>query len=188
MTDASLAASFWFLMGAFGLIGLLYLYKDYRIDRLRDEIFALRDDLFDYAVEQKILDQSAYRELRQAFNGMLRFCHKISFFRLSLILALDVLYKDRPKRTPLHTMLDASDLSQEQKIKLKAFHVNLFILVLRYMADTSVVLCPIITYFRIKDVVGKMFHHAGHSLFPELFKKTERGWQLIEEQALETTR
>lgn len=187
LPDVHLAAAFWCLVSGIGIAILLYLYRDYRIDRLRDDIFALRDEMFDYAMSNGIVDDPAYRRVRQAFNGMLRFCHKISFFRLSMAIALDKIWKDRPKPTPVNQVIDESSLSREHKEKLKAYHIQMFILVILYISDTSFVLCPIIMVSKAKAVVGKFFHHAGQSLFSDFFKKTERGWQAIEEQALQTT-
>ena len=61
---------------------LLKLWRDARLDSFRQELFVLRDELFDYAASGKIaFDDPAYRLLRQMMNGMIRYGHQISFFR-----------------------------------------------------------------------------------------------------------
>lgn len=56
------------------------LYNNYRVDRLRQQLFALRDQLFDDALNGRIrFDSPAYRVTRTMLNGMIRFGHRISW-------------------------------------------------------------------------------------------------------------
>lgn len=72
-----LASAFWF--------GWTFLYKDFRTDAFRQDLFKLRDELFDYAAEGKIqFDHPAYGILRIQINGAIRFAHQLSFVRLLL--------------------------------------------------------------------------------------------------------
>lgn len=49
----------------------------------RQEMFAIRDEMFDYAESRSIsFDDPAYRLLRQLMNGFIRYAHRITFFRL----------------------------------------------------------------------------------------------------------
>lgn len=78
-----------FLSFALALIGLwvlfFWFYRDYRIDRFRQHIFALRDELFDYAAAGHIaFDHPSYVYVRRNLNGMLRFGHHLT---LSWLLA-----------------------------------------------------------------------------------------------------
>lgn len=71
---------------AFIFFVLLVLYTDYRIDLMRDRLFALRDQLFDDAKEGKIaFNSNAYIATRTMLNGMIRFAHKASVTRIMLI-------------------------------------------------------------------------------------------------------
>ena len=59
------------------------LLPSYRLDSFRQEMFGLRDELFDYAASGQIgFDDPAYRLLRQSMNGYIRYAHRITFFRL----------------------------------------------------------------------------------------------------------
>lgn len=54
-------------------------YRKYRIDKFRQELFALRDSLFDEALEGSLsFEDDAYRALRQTMNGYIRFGHRLN--------------------------------------------------------------------------------------------------------------
>jgi hypothetical protein len=56
-----------------------------RLDSFRQEMFIVRDELFDYAASGKIgFNDPAYRLLRQLMNGFIRFGHQLTFFRICM--------------------------------------------------------------------------------------------------------
>ena len=66
------------------------LYNKYRLDLVRQELFDIRDRLFDEAMNNQIaFDSPAYRYARTVINGMIRFSHRLSLSRLlvSMLLA-----------------------------------------------------------------------------------------------------
>jgi hypothetical protein len=64
---------------------LLRWWATARLDAFRQDLFIVRDKLFDYAQEGKIgFDDPAYRLLRQLFNGMIRYAHQLTFFRVCI--------------------------------------------------------------------------------------------------------
>jgi hypothetical protein len=66
------------------IFALLWLYTDYRVERLRQDVFSLRDDLFDQARAGRIaFDSQAYLATRSMLNGVIRFSHRISFSRFA---------------------------------------------------------------------------------------------------------
>lgn len=68
---------------------LLVLFNSYREDRFRQELFELRDKLFDEAAAGRIsFDSNAYRATRIVLNGMLRFAHRVSLSRFVVALPL----------------------------------------------------------------------------------------------------
>ncbi|WP_028579406.1 hypothetical protein [Desulfogranum japonicum] len=63
------------------LLWLVYhwLYKDYLVDRFRQRMFELRDELFDEAHNGLIdFNHPAYGVLRRTMNGSIRFAHELS--------------------------------------------------------------------------------------------------------------
>lgn len=56
-----------------------------RLVSFRQDMFALRDELFDYAAAGNIrFSDPAYRLLRQSMNGYIRYAHQLTFFRLAV--------------------------------------------------------------------------------------------------------
>ena len=71
------------------LIALVATYfwavKPLQVDLLRQRLFAIRDELFDFAADGGIsFDDPVYRGLRDEINSFIRFAHKITFSRLVL--------------------------------------------------------------------------------------------------------
>jgi hypothetical protein len=57
-----------------------WLYRDYRLDAFRQDLFALRDELFNIAAEGQLTFSSrAYGMLRSSLNGNIQFGHKWGF-------------------------------------------------------------------------------------------------------------
>ncbi len=74
-----LSALFWFFDVA---------YRRFRVDLLRFHLFQIRDQLFAAAAEKKIsFNHPAYGMVRQTINGMIRFAHEISLWRMAIMLA-----------------------------------------------------------------------------------------------------
>ena len=64
---------------AMGVCLIFVLYNNYRLDHFRQDLFAIRDELFDEARAGRISFASpAYRTTRILINGLLRFGHEIS--------------------------------------------------------------------------------------------------------------
>jgi hypothetical protein len=62
---------------------LLSLLPEVRLDGFRQNMFSVRDELFDYAASGKIsFNDPAYRLLRQLMNGFIRYGHQVTFFRV----------------------------------------------------------------------------------------------------------
>lgn len=75
-------------------VGFYWFYRDYRVDRTRQLLFAVRDDLFDLGVSEELpFSHPAYGLLRSITNGFIRFGHRLRFF--SVMWTLFVLRRDR---------------------------------------------------------------------------------------------
>jgi hypothetical protein len=60
-----------------------WLYRDYRLDAFRQELFVLRDELFGLAATGKIsFNSTAYGMLRSSINGNIQFGHRCGFLDL----------------------------------------------------------------------------------------------------------
>src|SRR5271166_5407673 len=77
-------------MTGFGLLlvwGLLYFgIRPYRLDRVRFQLFVLRNELFRFAADGGIsFDDPAYFMLRNRINALIRYAHTINFVRLVIL-------------------------------------------------------------------------------------------------------
>jgi hypothetical protein len=89
MSEITISSGFFIsLVSVAGLwIMLFWFYRDYRVDAFRQELFALRDSLYDYADQGHILfEHKAYGQLRSAMNGFIRFGHRVSLLQAILFL------------------------------------------------------------------------------------------------------
>jgi hypothetical protein len=84
MTIASLSVV---LQSCAGLLVLglvcFWMYPAVRLDEFRQDLFSIRDELFDYAASGRIsFSDPAYRLLRQSMNGFIRYAHQVTVFRI----------------------------------------------------------------------------------------------------------
>jgi len=77
----------WTILGLFGVAYLYWWrYRALRIDIFRQEIFELRDRLFDDAADGMLpFDHPAYLALRGIMNGYLRFAHWLNIWHIILM-------------------------------------------------------------------------------------------------------
>lgn len=78
-------------VSALGLSALwafyFWFYWDYRIDKTRQELFSLRDELFDLAADGRIsFHHPAYGLLRTTMNGMIRYTHRVDILHVLALL------------------------------------------------------------------------------------------------------
>ena len=85
MTDIDLTAVATSLVSLAGLLVLLRLYRDYSVDRFREEMFALRDEMFDFAASGGIaFGHPAYGRLRLTMNGFARRASRLGLMEVVL--------------------------------------------------------------------------------------------------------
>ena len=100
---------------ALSLLAIWFLYfycwREHRMDTFRQNLFALRDELFDFAKSGEIaFDDPAYGTLRNVANGMIRYAHLMNFSRVVSILVfgnlpsmnyMDIWLRDVKTRPPV---------------------------------------------------------------------------------------
>lgn len=60
-----------------------WLYRDYRLDLFRQNLFAIRDDLFDMADNGELpFNSKAYGMLRSLINGNIQYGHQLGFLEI----------------------------------------------------------------------------------------------------------
>lgn len=64
------------------VVVIFWLWPSQRVDLFRQEMFSLRDELFDFAAAGNIpFDEPAYVLLRQLMNGFIRYAHNLTPYR-----------------------------------------------------------------------------------------------------------
>ncbi len=125
------------------LVLALKLWPSFQLDKFRQAMFVIRDELFDFAVMGGIsFDHPSYKLLRQSMNGFIRYAHQLTFFRLVCTLLRWKVLREQPALTwaaRWQTSLDGIS-DEATKAKLQAFHVRAVSLVVRRLITGSPVL------------------------------------------------
>jgi hypothetical protein len=188
MTLSNLARSLNIGLGALCFLGLILLFRNYRADRLREDLFSLRDQLFDFAVREGLLAHPGHRQLRNVMNGMIRFAHKLSFSRLVLSIILErLLIREDQRVNPTRAWLITLDnLPEEQRATILEFHMKMMMVIWRFMIG-GIVANPISQIVIICMFFYRGFRTVGDSIY-EMLAKRAPGMRLLEDQALRTLR
>jgi hypothetical protein len=84
MSAESLSLTFQSVTALALLLVLVLVWRaEQRIDVFRQRMFAIRDELFDFASEGGVdFQHPAYQLLRNSMNGFIRYAHRLTFFQL----------------------------------------------------------------------------------------------------------
>jgi hypothetical protein len=104
-----------------------------RLDRFRQRMFAIRDEVFDFAADGKIAFRyPAYILLRRQINGFIRYGHHLTVFRTLMTAAIHEIYR-RPTtsawRVEWESALDSLTPSTRRAMEL--FHYRTKVLVIK---------------------------------------------------------
>ncbi len=122
------------LVSCFGLWWLFTLYRDYRVDRFREEMFALRGHLFDEAANGLIdFGHPAYKTLRNTMNGFIRFGHRLSLLEF----VLTPITVDVEDGFVQEWQKSSSGLSPEVRSKLERFRDKMNFIAIKHISLNS---------------------------------------------------
>lgn len=118
---------------------VFWLIPNYRLDLFRQEVFTVRDELFDYARAGHIsFSHPAYRMLRQLFNGFIRYAHRLTFYRVMLTMCMWKLAGHEPELVWTERWTASlTGLDEQTRSDLLTFHNRLLLLVVRRLAFGS---------------------------------------------------
>jgi hypothetical protein len=139
-----------YLIWSFGIRKLL-------LDRLRENLFDLRFQLFRLAMQKEIeFDGDAYRNLETLFNGLLRFGHRISL--LTYVLSkIEVERASKEKdfvSFSSQMSLRISRLEPDTQKKIHGILNQLHHELMRYMAQSSLFFMSTYLVFTVLDAIG----------------------------------
>ena len=87
MTDTQIVAALTSILSLVGILVLLRLHRGTSVDRFREDLFALRDEMFDFAASGGVeFRHPAYGMLRLTMNGFVRRADRLHLLRIVLLL------------------------------------------------------------------------------------------------------
>ncbi len=140
-------------LGAFCLWVLwFYFLKKQLIDSFREELFSVRDELFNLAASGEIsFENSSYIELRYLINGMLRFGHRISL--TTLVTASYGANREALESTAFYKWKRSLDkLPEDIKHRLNKLHDRMFMAYMKHLVGGSLFLSLIGVCFLMKAI------------------------------------
>src|SRR5258708_22697110 len=140
---------------------LFWLWPCVRLDAFRQDMFAVRDELFDYAASGQISFQHpGYRLLRQSMNGFIRYGHRISVFQITMTIlmwkTMGPVERDWTKKwEKALTSIEDPELNT----KFEEFHARVGVMV----AARIVLGSPLMSAFLIVFLIADLFRQGWKS-------------------------
>jgi hypothetical protein len=161
-----------------------------RLDIFRQQMFAIRDELFDYAAAGNVaFDHPAYTLLRKSMNGFIRYGHRLSFFQLMITLCRWHFSDEKPvsrwqkQWEPALATIDNGDV----KMKLGEFHTRSMGLVIGRIVSGSPVILTAIAFVALAALCRGAWKSTAE-LYYVAAEKTLRAFSIhpdaLEDEAL----
>lgn len=156
------------------LLIVVHLIWIQREDRFRDRLFALRDELFLYAVDENLVDATAHENLRLMMNGLIRYAHRVSFGRAIL---LDVSRRwfgleDYVPRLYADWLDTVDKLPVDQAARFRSYHDTALLIMTEHMMSGSPVLwlgCIVVALKHLLVHLPRLFvGNVANSLKPHV--------------------
>jgi hypothetical protein len=139
MSDAEFVAAFSVIISMTFVLVIWRWMSGFRDDNLRDQLFAVRDRMFLYALDQGIVDTPAHENLRLMMNSLIRYAHRVSLGRLMLLDISQRVFKIRP--SPPATYVDwvkaVEALPPDEAERVRSFHDQAMLLIMKHMISGS---------------------------------------------------
>jgi len=142
-----------FAVAGFWIFVFCKMIPDWRLDSFRQNIFAVRDELFDYAADGNIsFDHPAYILLRKQMNGFIRYGHQLTVFRGLLTIAIHKIL-GTPERASWHDAWEkALNTIEDNSVrqKLERFHRKSMVLAIGRLVSGSPLLLALTSAFMVE--------------------------------------
>jgi len=140
---------------------LFWLWPSVRLDCFRQEMFAVRDELFDYAASGHIaFSHPAYKLLRQSMNGFIRYGHQVSFYQFIMTwLAWKTLEGRDSFQWKTRWEAALNSLDERTRAELTAFHERATTCVMERIVFGS----PILIFSLVVSAIVILFHAGWKS-------------------------
>ncbi len=120
------------------LLYWLWLRRDYETDLFRNRLFAIRNELFDFALSGRIaFHDPAYGSLRSSMNGLIRYAHRFTFWQVLWLLTKYNRTDAQAATEKWHRSLQSLDLETREAVQ--RYRITLGLLVLGHLIRTSAI-------------------------------------------------
>lgn len=178
-----------FVVAGFWIFVLGKMIPEWRLDSFRQNLFIVRDELFDYAADGNIpFDHPAYLMLRRQMNGLIRHGHHLTVFRSLLTLTIHKV-SGLPASASWHdewqnVLNTIEDDSVRQKMEW--FHRKSMVLSIRRLVLGSPLLLTMTAVFMVKSLfqgATQSFKELAKNAAKKAFASSPINDRLIEEAA-----
>jgi len=129
------------------------LWPEQRVDLFRQQMFALRDELFDFAADGKVgFEEPAYRQLRALMNGLIRYAHNITPFRtlLAYLRWKTLTLQERDRQWAIAWQRAVNNVENpETRKSLEEFHSRATMLVMSQLVLSPGVLVTLLPFLAV---------------------------------------
>jgi len=119
------------------------LWPDSIVDSFRQQMFCVRDEMFDFAAAGNIsFDDPAYVLLRKQMNGLIRYGHHLTLFRSLMTAAITWVADEGDKLSWNHAWEAALGNVQndETRVRLRSFHERGMMVAVKHLIYRSPIL------------------------------------------------
>jgi len=130
-------------------------------------MFALRDEMFDFAANGNIsFNDPAYVLLRKSMNGFIRYAPNLTFFRMNLTLFYWNVFSKLPETKWSESWNDAMTRIADENVRrqMQMFHQRSMQLVAKRLVLGSPILIGLLTCYAIQYGVFNITEAVGRSL------------------------
>lgn len=169
---------------------LFYFWRRYRIDSLRERLFELRGELFDYAAAGEVsFNDPAYTRLRMLMNGMIRFAHRFTTTRVAMIFIFRNELKNITAKPLVEWEKAVALLPAEKQKRLKTLHDRMMFRIAWHITTGSLVLLSIFSWYLLRYLLqsGDMFRFRTHERTKQQIEEVSRqlpAVEIVEAQAI----
>jgi len=149
----------------------LYLWKDYALDKLRDDLFSVRDDLFflTYSNKKISFDHQLYITFENILNNTIRYGFKLSFMGAVIFnLLLKMNFKDYRVKSKIQIEFEnmiKSVHDKELRESLSMLKLRFEISIFNYFLRTSPTLLILFVFNFFWVVISELSKKAATSIF-----------------------
>jgi len=153
------------------IIGILVkLWRDLFVDSFRQNVFAIRDELFDYASNGNIaFNNPAYYDLRLAMNSVILYAEKITFARWLLALVVNKYSPDQVAINNWRRMMNSiANLAPEQREYITSVHMRFQAQIGQHMVFKSPLLLLALPVYVIESAVRSALNRAQEKFISKI--------------------